>query len=220
MWDELMVRLGYERYGAQGGDWGSAITTQIGRDNKGHCAAIHVNMPLGAPTEQAMSDPDDKDKAAMESAAEYQQWDSGYSTQQRTRPQTVGYGLVDSPVAQMAWIVEKFWKWTDNNGSPEDALTRDEMLTNVMLYWLPACGASSARLYWESFGSFGRSEKVEIPSGAAAFPREIIKSPRSWCENSYNITHWTDMPEGGHFAAFEQPELFVDDLRTFFGTIR
>lgn len=220
MWDELMVRLGYERYGAQGGDWGSAITTQIGRENRGHCAGIHVNMPLGRPTEEAMANPTDADKDAMAASQEYQQWDSGYSTQQRTRPQTLGYGLVDSPVGQMAWIVEKFWKWTDNDGSPEDALTRDEMLTNVMLYWLPGCGASSARLYWESFGAFGERTPVEVPTGAASFPREIIKSPRSWCEASYNLTHWTDMPRGGHFAAFEQPELFVDDLRTFFGTIR
>lgn len=220
MWDELMVRLGYDRYGAQGGDWGSAITTQIGRENRGQCAGIHINMPLGRPTEEAMANPSDADKDAIAAQQEYQQWDSGYSTQQRTRPQTLGYGLVDSPVAQMAWIVEKFWKWTDNDGSPEDALTRDEMLTNVMLYWLPGCGASSARLYWESFGAFGERTPVEVPTGAASFPREIIKAPRSWCEASYNLTHWTDMPRGGHFAAFEQPELFVDDLRTFFGTIR
>ena len=220
MWDELMVRLGYDRYGAQGGDWGSAITTQIGRENRGQCAGIHINMPLGAPTEEAMANPTAADQDAIAAQQEYQQWDSGYSTQQRTRPQTLGYGLVDSPVGQMAWIVEKFWKWTDNDGSPEDALTRDEMLTNVMLYWLPGCGASSARLYWESFGAFRDRKPVEVPTGAASFPREIIKAPRSWCEASYNLTHWTDMPRGGHFAAFEQPELFVDDLRTFFGTIR
>ena len=220
MWDELMVRLGYDRYGAQGGDWGSAITTQIGRENRGQCAGIHINMPLGAPTEEAMANPTAADQDAIAAQQEYQQWDSGYSTQQRTRPQTLGYGLVDSPVGQMAWIVEKFWKWTDNDGSPEDALTRDEMLTNVMLYWLPGCGASSARLYWESFGAFRDRKPVEVPTGAASFPREIIKAPRSWCEASYNLTHWTDMPRGGHFAAFEQPGLFVDDLRTFFGTIR
>ncbi|MEM9034611.1 MAG: epoxide hydrolase family protein [Actinomycetota bacterium] len=218
-WDELMGRLGYDRYGAQGGDWGAAVTTQIGRDG-GRCAAIHLNMPLGAPTEEAMTSPSEADQAAFAALTHYQEWDSGYSKQQSTRPQTVGYGLVDSPVAQMTWIVEKFWAWTDCDGHPENALTRDEMLDDIMIYWLSGAGASSARLYWESFGTFGRGERVEVPTGVAAFPKEIIKSPRSWCEPVLNLTHWTDMPKGGHFAAFEQPELFVDDVRTFFSTIR
>lgn len=220
MWDQLMVRLGYDTYGAQGGDWGSAVTAQIGRDNLGHCAGIHINMPMGSAPPEAVENPTAADEAAFASQKAYRDEDSGYSKQQGTRPQTLGYGLVDSPVAQMAWIVEKFWRWTDCHGHPENALTRDEMLTNVMLYWLPGCGASSARLYWESFASFGGSERVELPTGAAAFPKEIIKAPRSWCEASYNLTHWTDMARGGHFAAFEQPQLFVDDLRLFFGTIR
>jgi pimeloyl-ACP methyl ester carboxylesterase len=116
--------------------------------------------------------------------------------------------------------VEKFWAWTDCDGHPENALTRDEMLDNVMLYWLTASGASSARLYWESFGSFGRGERVELPTGIAAFPKEILRAPRSWCEAGYHITHWTTMPRGGHFAAFEQPELFVDDVAAFFDTVR
>jgi pimeloyl-ACP methyl ester carboxylesterase len=219
MWDELMARLGYDRYGAQGGDWSSAVTTQIGR-NGGRCAAIHVNMPLGRPTPEALENPTEADKVAIAAGQAYQNEDSGYSKQQATRPQTLGYGLADSPVGQMAWIIEKFWRWTDCDGHPENALTRDEMLTNVMLYWLPGCGASSARLYWESFGSFRGGAKVEVPTGAAAFPKEISKPPRAWCEGSYNLTHWTQMPRGGHFAAFEQPELLVDDLRTFFGTIR
>ncbi len=218
-WDKLMVRLGYERYGAQGGDWGAAVTTQIGR-NQGHCAAIHINMPLGRPTPEAMEDPTDDDKAALASLSHYQEWDSGYSKQQSTRPQTLGYGLVDSPVGQMAWILEKFWSWTDCDGHPENALSRDEMLDNIMFYWLTASGASSARLYWESFGAFGRSERVELPTGVASFPKEILKSPRPWCEAGYNITHWTAMDRGGHFAAFEQPELFVDDVRAFFATVR
>ena len=218
-WDKLMVRLGYERYGAQGGDWGAAVTTQIGR-NQGHCAAIHINMPLGRPTPEAMEDPTDDDKAALASLSHYQEWDSGYSKQQSTRPQTLGYGLVDSPVGQMAWILEKFWSWTDCDGHPENALSRDEMLDNIMFYWLTASGASSARLYWESFGAFGRSERVELPTGVASFPKEILKSLRPWCEAGYNITHWTAMDRGGHFAAFEQPELFVDDVRAFFATVR
>ena len=218
-WDQLMVRLGYENYGAQGGDWGAAVTTQIGR-NIGHCDAIHINMPIGRPTPESLQDPTDEEKSALEGLTYYQEWDSGYSKQQSTRPQTLGYGLVDSPVGQMAWIIEKFWSWMDCDGHPENTLTRDELLDNVMLYWLTASGASSARLYWESFGSFGGGEKVELPTGVASFPKEIIRSPRRWCEESYNITHWTTMPKGGHFGAFEQPELFINDLRTFFKTIR
>ena len=218
-WDQLMVRLGYENYGAQGGDWGAAITTQIGR-NIGHCDAIHINMPIGRPTPESLQDPTDEEKSALEGLTYYQEWDSGYSKQQSTRPQTLGYGLVDSPVGQMAWIIEKFWSWMDCDGHPENTLTRDELLDNVMLYWLTASGASSARLYWESFGSFGGGDKVELPTGVASFPKEIIRSPRRWCEESYNITHWTTMPKGGHFGAFEQPELFINDLRIFFKTIR
>ena len=218
-WDQLMVRLGYENYGAQGGDWGAAVTTQIGR-NVGHCDAIHINMPIGRPTPESLQDPTDEEKSALEGLTYYQEWDSGYSKQQSTRPQTLGYGLVDSPVGQMAWIIEKFWSWMDCDGHPENTLTRNELLDNVMLYWLTASGASSARLYWESFGSFGGGDKVEIPTGVASFPKEIIRSPRRWCEESYNITHWTTMPKGGHFGAFEQPELFINDLRTFFKTIR
>ena len=218
-WDQLMVQLGYENYGAQGGDWGAAVTTQIGR-NIGHCDAIHINMPIGRPTPESLQDPTDEEKSALEGLTYYQEWDSGYSKQQSTRPQTLGYGLVDSPVGQMAWIIEKFWSWMDCDGHPENTLTRDELLDNVMLYWLTASGASSARLYWESFGSFGGGDKVELPTGVASFPKEIIRSPRRWCEESYNITHWTTMPKGGHFGAFEQPELFINDLRIFFKTIR
>ena len=214
-----MVRLGYERYGAQGGDWGGAVTTQIGR-NVGHCVAIHTNFPIGSPTAEAKKNPTAKDAAAFAGLDYYRRWESGYFKQQATRPQTLGYGLVDSPAAQLAWIVEKFRSWTDCDGHPENAISRDELLDNVMLYWVSATGASSARLYWESMSAFGSGERVELPTGVAAFPKEIGSPPRSWCEQTYNITHWTDMPRGGHFAAFEQPELFVDDVRTFFATVR
>ena len=222
-WDILMKRLGYERYGAQGGDWGAVVTTQIGSnasvgDGNG-CIAIHTNMPLGLPTAESMQDPTPAEKSALEGLAYHQRWGMGYSEEQATRPQTLGYGLVDSPVAQMAWIVEKFWAWTDCDGHPENVLSRDEMLDNVMLYWATSSGASSARLYWESFKNLAEFGRVEVPTGVAAFPKEILRSPRRWCESKYNITHWTDMPRGGHFAAFEQPELFVDDVRTFFGEI-
>ena len=132
----------------------------------------------------------------------------------------MGYGLVDSPVGQLAWIMEKFWAWTDCDGHPENALGRDEMLDNVMLYWLTASAASSARLYWESFGKIRGKGRVDVPTGVASFPKEIIRAPRNWCEVDYNITHWTTMERGGHFAAFEQPEAFTEDVRTFFATIR
>jgi pimeloyl-ACP methyl ester carboxylesterase len=218
-WDELMARLGYDAYGAQGGDWGSAVTTQLGR-NGGRCKAIHINMPFGTPTEEAKSNPSDEDLEAFKGASFYQQWDSGYSKQQSTRPQTVGYGLVDSPVGQMTWIVEKFWAWTDCDGHPENALSKDEMLDNVMLYWLNGAGASSARLYWQSFSNIRGDGRIDVPTGVASFPKEIVRAPRAWCEDAYNITHWTKMERGGHFAAFEQPEAFVADVRAFFATVR
>jgi epoxide hydrolase len=217
-WETLMGRLGYERYGAQGGDWGASVTTQIGR-NVGRCIAIHLNMPMGRPPKD-VTEPTEDELAAFERLAYYRKWDNAYAKQQMTRPQTLGYGLVDSPVGQLAWIVEKFWSWMDCDGHPENVLHRDEMLDNVMLYWLTASGASSARLYWESFASFRGGEPVTLPTGVAAFPKEILRAPRSWCEDGYNITHWTTMPRGGHFAAFEQPELFVDDVRAFFASVR
>jgi epoxide hydrolase len=219
-WETLMGRLGYERYGAQGGDWGAAVTTQIGR-NEGRCVAIHLNMPLARPP-AALENPTDEEQQALARAGYYRKWDNGYAKQQSTRPQTIGYGLTDSPVGQLAWIVEKFWSWTDCDGRLESVLTKDELLDNVMLYWLTASAASSARLYWESFRVFGRRERerVELPTGVASFPKEILRAPRNWCEVGYNITHWTNMPRGGHFAAFEQPELFVDDVRAFFATVR
>jgi len=224
VWDALMTRLGYTRYVAQGGDWGSAVTTAIGMQNRGHCIGIHVNMPNAGPTTESLANPTDRDKRALEGARYYQEWDSGYSKQQATRPQTLGYGLVDSPIGQAAWILEKFWAWTDCNGHPENALTRDELLDNVMLYWLNAAGASSARLYWESFGkAFGGAldAGVSIPTGCSIFPKEIIATPRSWAQVRYkNIVYWNELDRGGHFAAFEQPELFVGELRACFRLMR
>jgi pimeloyl-ACP methyl ester carboxylesterase len=218
-WETLMGRLGYDRYGAQGGDWGAAVTTQIGR-NRGHCVGIHLNMPIARPAAGAGGDLTEDEQQALAAYKQHQQWGTGYSKQQSTRPQTLGYGLVDSPVGQLAWIVEKFWAWTDCDGHPENAVSRDELLDNVMLYWVTGSGASSARLYWESFNSFISDGRVELPTGVASFPKEILRTPRRWCEAAYNITHWTTMPRGGHFAAFEQPDLFIDDVRKFFATVR
>ncbi len=218
-WATLMARLGYTRYGAQGGDWGAAVTTAIGSSDIEHCAGVHLNMPLARPGKDP-SDDTATEQRARAALQHYRDWDSGYSKQQSTRPQTVGYGLTDSPAGQAAWILEKFWAWTDCDGHPENVLSRDEMLDNIMFYWLGTAATSSARLYWESFGKM-RSGEVAIPAGIAAFPKEILPASRRWCESTYtNIVHWTDMPRGGHFAAFEQPELFIDDLRAFFRLVR
>ena len=222
-WDTLMLRIGYDSYVAQGGDWGSAVTTTIGMQDKGHCIGIHVNMPNAGATRAARENPDDADKAALAGAAFYQQWDSGYSKQQSTRPQTLGYGLADSPVGQSAWILEKFYQWTDCKGHPENVLTRDEIIDNIMFYWLTNSSASSARLYWESFGTAfsGADNTVKLPTGISSYPKEIIRTPRSWAEQRYtNIQYWNDLDRGGHFAAFEQPELFVQEMRNWLKTVR
>jgi pimeloyl-ACP methyl ester carboxylesterase len=190
--------------------------------------AIHTNMPvLGMidaaerySAERGTYQLTEEDRLALAAVAHFAKWESGYAKQQSTRPQTVGYGLVDSPVAQLAWIVEKFWAWMDCDGHPENVVSRDELLDNVMMYWATRSGASSARMYWEHHGAPSTGARVELPTGVAAFPKEISRSPRSWCEANYNITRWTTMPRGGHFAAFEQPGLFVDDVRAFFATVR
>lgn len=215
-WGELMSRLGYEKWFAQGGDWGSIVTTAIGVQQVPGCIGIHLNMPIARPTEDDLANPTPAELKALGALKHYQDWDSGYSKQQSTRPQTVGYGLVDSPVGQAGWILEKIWAWTDNQGSPWDALSRDQVLDNIMLYWLPRNGASSARLYWESFGSFSAQEIV-IPVAASAFPREVLPTPRKWAERNYrNLVHWGEMERGGHFAAWEQPAEFVRELRVSF----
>ena len=222
-WDTIMKRLGYGRYVAQGGDWGAAVTTSIATQNLGRCIGIHVNMPSARPSKESLANPTERDKIALAGAKHYQDWDSGYSKQQSTRPQTLGYGLADSPIGQAAWILEKFWAWTDCQGHPENALTRDELLDNVMVYWLTGSGASSARLYWQSFGSMGAGGGggVELPTGCSIFPKEIVPTPRSWAETRYrNIVYWNELDKGGHFAAFEQPELFVDELRKCFRLMR
>jgi hypothetical protein len=193
------------------------VTTQIGR-NRGHCVGIHLNMPIAKPVDGA--DYTEADQQALAAYNEHRKWGTGYSKQQSTRPQTLGYGLVDSPVGQLAWVVEKFWAWADCDGHPEKVFSRDELLDNVMLYWVTGSGASSARLYWESFNKFVSNGRVELPTGIAALPKEILRTPRSWCDAAYHITHWTTMPRGGHFAAFEQPQLYVDDVRAFFATLR
>lgn len=219
----LMARLGYDRYVAQGGDWGSAITHMIGGHDAEHCAAIHMTLAMGARPGD-LSDPTPEELHALERAGYYQEWDSGYSKQQATRPQTVGYGLVDSPAGQAAWIVEKFWAWTDcGEGElrhPENVLGRDELLDNIMLYWINGNAASSGRLYWESFSKRAPVD-VTVPVGFASFPAEVVPPVRSWVEPMYpGLCHWASYDKGGHFAAFEVPDVFVEELRTYFRQFR
>ncbi|HTZ92834.1 MAG TPA: epoxide hydrolase [Streptosporangiaceae bacterium] len=219
-WAQLMTRLGYPRYGAQGGDWGSGVTVQLGVRHPDDLAGIHLNMAGARPDPATMNDLTEQEKDALAAMKHYQDWDSGYSKQQSTRPQTVGYGLVDSPAGLCAWIVEKFWSWTDSDGDPANVLTRDEMLDNVMLYWLPGTGASSARLYWESFGKL-LGGTVQVPVGCSIFPKEIVRPSRRWAEKAYpDLRYWNELPKGGHFAAFEQPATFVDEVRAAFRAFR
>ena len=219
-WSTLMARLGYSEYFAQGGDWGSVITSYIARQDPEHCLGIHINMGIVAP------DPNAENLTANELSIMagwkyYQDWDSGYSKQQATRPQTLGYGLVDSPSGQAAWIVEKFYQWMDCGGHPENIVSRDELLDNIMVYWLTGSGASSARLYWESFGGGeGREQPVSIPMGATISAKDIFRTSERFASRVFtNIVYWKDKEEGGHFAAFEQPNAFVSELRECFGVM-
>ena len=219
-WSALMARLGYERYFAQGGDWGAAITAAIGAQDPEHCMGLHTNMPVVAPPAAMMAEPTAQERDALAARKFYQDHDSGYSKQQSTRPQTLGYSLLDSPTGQAAWIVEKFYQWMDCRGHPENVLSRDELLDNVMFYWLTGTGASSARLYWESF-SRGSMADVTVPAGVSIFPKEIFKASKRWVETRFkDLRYYNVLETGGHFAAFEQPETFVSELRTCFRTMR
>jgi pimeloyl-ACP methyl ester carboxylesterase len=218
-WAVLMDRLRYGRYGAQGGDWGSPITAHLGIIDGDHVAGIHLNMPIALPgRDQGVLSAEDE--AVLADLIRFRDEEGAYSHQQATRPQTLGYGLVDSPAAQCCWILEKFRAWTDCDGHPENALTRDEMLDNISIYWLTGSGASSARMYWESFGRVAR-DTVEVPTGCSMFPKEIMRFSRSLVENRFtDLRYWNELDRGGHFAAFEQPGLFVDELRAFFRLVR
>jgi pimeloyl-ACP methyl ester carboxylesterase len=216
---ELMRRLGYERFGAQGGDWGAQVATALGARHAEHCAAIHVNMPIADRPEDSspLTDEEQADLAAMRA---FQREETGYALEQATKPQTLGVALNDSPAGLLAWIVEKFRTWSDCDGHPEHAFTRDDLITNVMVYWVTGTITSSARLYWErQHADTEPLARVEVPTGVARYPREILRYPRSWVERRYDVTHWAVMPRGGHFAAMEQPDLFTEDLRRFFATV-
>jgi epoxide hydrolase len=226
-WIELMARLGYERYGAQGSDWGTSISTRIAQLDPDHVVGIHLTPPLAPPDPATFDDLTESERAALAAIEHSAAWDSGYSRMHATRPQTIGYPLVDSPAGLCAWIVDKFWAWTDCDGHPENALTRDEMLDDVMLYWLPRTGASSARLYRESIAQVNEwisgtaIDTVTVPTGCSIFPKELQRPSRRWAQRRFlDIRHWGEPERGGHFAAFEQPELFVEEVRAFFAHVR
>ena len=219
-WAQLMARLGYEFYFAQGGDWGAAVTTALGFLDTEHCHGIHLNMPTVRPDPETMDELTDFEQRALAGFQHFQDQGSGYFKQQSTRPQTVGYGLADSPAAQAAWILEKLQAWSDCDGHPETVFTRDELLDNVMLYWLPGAATSSARLYWQSSGKL-RMDPVHVPVGCSIFPKEIFQASRRWAEKRYSkLVYWNQPDRGGHFAAFERPELFVRELRACFREMR
>ena len=218
----LMARLGYDRYGAQGGDWGALVTTNLGVLDAKHLAGIHLNMPMALP-QPNQDDLTDEEKADLAWHEVWEREETGYQRIQGTKPQTLGFSLMDSPAGLAAWIVEKFRTWSDCDGNPENVFTRDQLLTNISVYWFTGTITSSMRLYYEVFkgGRVGFiGNRIEVPTGVARFPKEIFRFPRSWVENHYNVTHWTKMPKGGHFAAMEQPALYLEDVRAFFRSVR
>lgn len=220
-WSELMPRLGYKQYVAQGGDWGAAVTTCIGIQDSTNCKGIHLNMPIATPDPTTFNSLTEKEKTAIDGMKYYDEWESGYAKLQSTRPQTLGYGLTDSPAGQLAWILEKFSAWTDCDGHPENVLTRDEMLDNVMLYWLPKAATSSARLCWESIESFRLTDPITIPVGCSIFPKELFGTSRRWAEKRFaKLVYFNEVEKGGHFAAFEQPDIFVREVRACFKGLR
>ena len=221
----LMARIGYDRYGIQGGDWGSIVSRWNAFNHPDQAVGLHLNMLIAGPPsdvdDPTAGVPPEELERSQERQASFTN-ETGYSQLQGTKPQTLGYALNDSPAGQAAWIVEKFRAWCDCDGDPETIFTRDELLTNITIYWVTQTATSSARLYYESRHAptsrpMGR---IDVPTGAAIFPKELFYSPRRWAEAQYNITHWTEMPRGGHFAALEQPDLLVEDLRAFFRPLR
>jgi epoxide hydrolase len=216
-WDALMVSLGYERYGAQGGDWGSAVSGALGEVAPGRVAGVHVNF--GSVALGGFDDPTPAERANLAAEREFARTGRGYSAQQSTRPQTLGYALTDSPAGQAAWIAEKYGAWTDGRSLHEDARWRQKVLDEVSVYWFTASAASSARLYWESFAH--RHDTVSAPSGVSVYPCEIVRPSRREAERRFTDLRWFDeLPRGGHFAALEQPESLTEQVRGFFRLVR
>ena len=220
----LMALLGYERYGAQGGDWGAVITTFLGSLDAEHLVGIHLNMVVAGPPAggDAMVGVLPEEMAGLAHMANFRDHETGYQAIQGTRPQTLAYGLTDSPAGLAGWILEKFRQWSDCDGDPFTAFTLDELCTNLTIYWATATINSSMRLYYETLGPGRRTPAppVSVPTGGAIFPKELYQPARVWADRQYNITRWTRFSKGGHFAALEQPVALVDDIRAFFRTVR
>lgn len=224
--DELMGRLGYDRYGCQGGDWGSAISVAMARHAPDRVTGIHLNLVFAGPPP---GDPDptagltDVERARLEAAGRFRSEETGYQRIQSTKPHTLGFGLNDSPAGLAAWIVEKFRTWSDCDGDPDRRFGRDRLLTNISVYWFTGTITSACRLYREARLAARRTAaapgRLETPTAAAIFPAELAIPPRRWAEAAYNLVRWTEMPRGGHFAAMEEPDLLVDDIRAFFGSL-
>jgi pimeloyl-ACP methyl ester carboxylesterase len=214
-----MKRLGYEQYVAQGGDWGAAVTTLLAKMKPEGLKAVHLNFPVFIPP-PLDGEPTDEEKDAIARAKNYFDQLSGYSNMQKTRPQTIGYALTDSPVAQAAWIYDRFITSTDSDRHPEKVLTKDEMLDAIMIYWLTGTAASSSRLYVESFKDF-TTTKLDIPVGCTIFPGDVLTSPKVWAERIFSkLIYWNKAERGGHFAALEQPTIFVREVSDCFRSLR
>ncbi|MFC4950064.1 epoxide hydrolase family protein [Pseudonocardia sp. GCM10023141] len=221
-WVELMARLGYDRFLAQGGDWGSRITMSLGIRHSHAVRGIHLNLAICDPAAlRALGEPTEQEQAQLGLIDTYQKWESGYSVQQSTRPQTLGYGLTDSPAGQCAWILEKFRVWTDCAGHPENAVSRDHLLDNISVFWFNACATSAGRLYWESYESdFGDFTPVEVPTAYSAFQKDALVASQRWARTRYpDLRYFTEPSPGGHFAAMEQPALFVEEVRAGLRTL-
>jgi len=220
-WSQLMPRLGYDRWLAQGGDFGAVVTHELAKLGPSGLAGIHLNFfpvfqpPVGDP-------PTPEELVALDKLQRFFSDGAGFVYEQSTRPQTVGYGLTDSPAGQAAWILEKFVEWTDSDGDPEGVLGIGRLLDDIMLYWLPATAASSARIYWEDARATATADDFKVPIGFTVFPHEIVPTPRVWAERVYKerLVYFNEVARGGHFAAFEQPAIFTEELRRFARLVR
>ncbi|MCK6565255.1 MAG: epoxide hydrolase [Dehalococcoidia bacterium] len=214
----LMTReLGYSRYAVQGGDWGGIIGAKMASQFGSSMVGAHLNFVIAMPPGEMNGE----EKAFWEQRNRFQAQETAYSNVQGTKPDSLTVAQSDSPAGLAAWIIEKFRAWSDCGGDVERAFTRDQLLTNLMFYWLPNSAASAARIYYESMRDPGAFffEKVETPTGVAVFPEEPWRVPRRWAEARFNVVRWTEMPRGGHFAAMEEPALLVDDIRAFFAEL-
>ncbi len=224
-WATLMARLGYDRYGAQGSDWGTSVSATLGQLDAEHLVGVHLMPPLAPPDPATFDDLTEQEQDALAAMTRSAAQESGYSILHRTRPQTIGYALTDSPAGLAAWIIEKMMSWTD----PRSEVSPDVVLDNLMLYWLPRTAASSARLYWQSLhdvsrwleGPLEERDHVDAPTGCSVFPYELQRPSRRWADRRFgNILYWNEPERGGHFAALEQPALFVTEVTNFFALVR